>query len=130
MNPHWKKACWDVVSKESLKHWQEVAYAIANPPLTALDRLEQYLETLPPLPSSEPLDSKKLITLFGDYESWGDPQEEEFSDESWGLTGFLSKLMLAEGVRGSSMNQALDEDVDFSCAPESFVNMNDILKIK
>ncbi len=30
MNRQWKKACWDVVSKESLELWQDVANAMAE----------------------------------------------------------------------------------------------------
>ena len=65
MNPFWKKARWDVVSKESLELWKQ-----ACPP-----------------PS------------------------------------------VAEKISASSMNQALDEDVDYSADPELFFVWEKVLKI-
>jgi hypothetical protein len=180
MNPFWKKAKWDVVSKEDLERWREVETAIANPPLSYFDR---WVASLPPMPEPRELDPEALARFFDDDESWGDPQEdldsweeEDFVDErpqemkdkeaanlalfeemakedpelrriadnllnalgnsladlgdDEEFQDFIEMDMMCDRIWSSSMNQALDESVDFSGEPELFFNLNDFLKKK
>ncbi len=122
MNPSWKKAYYDVVSKEDLEKWYEVETALNQKLILT------HFHHLPQLDMNE-IDPARLAFLLED-ESWGDPQDDEFYDDSWDLTGYFERVMLYRALQESSLNQVLDESVDFSGDPEYFFNMNEFLKAK
>lgn len=117
MNKAWIGACWDVVSKESLEKWYEVEDAINSTP--------SFFTLFSHLGFSEDLPEPDFSILF-DYDSWDD-YEDEWA-ESWYPINFKSKLMLTEGINASSMNQMLDEDLDFSVDTEYCFNLEEFLK--
>lgn len=124
MNPFWKKAKWDVISKEDLEKWREVEYATNYQTLNS--RFQRLFAHLPPHPVELDLDELTLELLLDDEESWGDPQEEEFCAQAeweWEV-----KHGVSDRIWASSMNQVLDESVDFSGDSELFFNFNEFIK--
>ncbi len=125
MNPNWKKAKWDVVPKEDLAAWYACEEAIAQKPILT------FFHNLPTVELPE-LTPEQLALIFND-DSWGDAQEIEFAGMtspfmnvmseicSWDLTDFIEMDMLCDRIRESSLNQVIDEDVDFSGDPKMFL---------
>jgi len=118
MNPYWKKAYYDVTSKEDLEKWQEVATEIHY------QNVSERIRKLVSINTSIPFDPEFCDDVM--YESWGDPQEMEFCDEAayeWEV-----KYGIANRIWESSMNQVLDEGVDCSGEPSLFINWQEFLK--
>jgi hypothetical protein len=78
MNPLWKKAKWDVVSKEDLERWYEVETALKQKPI--LTFFHHLLNDLQPVPDAKFYE--ETWDLSQDEESWGDPQMDDGLD-SW-----------------------------------------------
>ncbi len=147
MNPLWKKAKWDVVPKEDLEAWYACESAM-NPAFLFDDDswgdpqmdedLDSWLDERPQEMKDKEVANLALFeemakenpelrriadNLLNALGGLADIDDEDFSD-------FIEMDMMCDRIWMSSMNQVLDEDVDFSGDPKLFFNLNEFLKTK